>query len=413
MNIRKKENPIIPTPLQYPSMADQSMPKILQPCSKQIPTKYPLLSDIFIQKNLKKWPIKINFPGCRKPHQNWFNWVEKLALKYAKIWELTVSLAQGMKIALAPAVLACLYQNLTFITQNAADFDSAKTEVSVPAPFQIVQLWALERFPCLGSNLAKPLSLGYPRIARWDSVCFKANLVGVRRAIRSSSDSFCWRPYALNLENSRQKSFHIDSDKISSSDLSSDVDEEMKSFYVFLQPQELIGIDCTATYQPQRVMMQFGCDQEVPNHNKLSKVLTNDDENAIIEGFQQETSDEGDLKKPILTSETMKTLLNRDDEAVVSPESEVLNVSDDDNGTKQIICGRNEERSKEDMVVILDSDDEKVGCKDVSLSRSNTKRLKRRIGDSADYPLFINEYSRKVVKKSGVSSGNAIDVENY
>ncbi|KMS98432.1 hypothetical protein BVRB_4g091300 [Beta vulgaris subsp. vulgaris] len=320
----------------------QSTPKTLEKYLKHNPTKTLQLSDIFLQKNLQKWPIKVNFRGWRKPRQKWVNWVEKLSPKYAKIWELTgicggilsslhkikpnpeiilalsefwcsktntfifpwgeatitlkdvnvlyglpvlgetvnfslfeasskhmeeklqqvkddlstrtneskawityfnqekdeiehvgflaywlsmfvfpdlndrrvgkhvfsiaVHLARGEKIALAPAVLACLYQNLTFITHHAADIDSATKEVSVPGAFQIVQLWALERFPFLGSKLAEPLSLGQPRIARWDKVRLKGSLVDLRNALRSSGDSFCWRPYCSNLENWQNRS---------------------------------------------------------------------------------------------------------------------------------------------------------------------------------------------------------------
>ncbi|KNA19565.1 hypothetical protein SOVF_059690 [Spinacia oleracea] len=344
-------------------------------------------------------------------------------------FSVAVRLARGAKIALAPAVLACLYRNLTFLTQHAADFDSAKKQISVPGPFQILQLWALERFPLLGSKLAKPLSLGQPRIGRWDKVSFKASLVDVRKALRSSGECFCWRPYALDLKNWRHRYFNLDVDKLLS-DFSGD-DDELKSFRVCLQPTELIGMDCTATYEPQRVMMQFVCGQKVHAETEFSIPLESgkvrlrllearkpSEEvdntlqesahgNAIIEGLEPECKDD-DHKKLIPASNIIKTELNTD----VTPEREILNVSASDNVT------RDEEQSSEGLVV-MDSDDkmaDKMECKDVMRSRSRTMKSKTRVVDSADYPLLLDEYSSKPVKKvkkSGISFGNPIDVENY
>ncbi|KMS98433.1 hypothetical protein BVRB_4g091310 [Beta vulgaris subsp. vulgaris] len=553
----------------------QSVPKTVENSQKHNPTKPLLLSDIFLQKNLQKWPIKVNFSGWRKPHQSWPNWVEKLSLKYAKIWELTgicdgilsslheikpnpeiilalsefwcsknntfifpwgeatitledvnvlyglpvlgetvnfslfeassknmeqklqqvkdamstsssesdawinyfnkekdeiehvgflaywlsmfvfpdlndrtigkhgfsvaVHLARGVKIALAPAVLACLYQNLTFITQHAADFDSAKKEVSVPGAFQIVQLWALERFPFLGSKLSKPLSLGHPRIARWDKVSLKSSLVDARKALRSSGDSFCWRPYCSNLENWRHRCFYLDYEK-------GDV-EEVKSFGVFLQPVELFGIDCIEIYQPQRVLKQLGCSQKVigataacsplksgdsllkvdnlskTGDNKLWEKPMSAHKNANNEGLEQDGND-GE-RKPVIESHVIDKDMNCDEDihlpesaADISPKSEILNVSGDETVAKQNFYPRDEDQSLEGLIVV-DSDEEmteKLGSKEAIQSRSSTNKLKRRVGDSADYPLYITEYSRKAGKKEkkpGISFGNAIDVEIY
>lgn len=54
------------------------------------------------------------------------------------VFSVAVNLACGKKFALAPVVLPCLYRNLTFVAQIAADFDHVKKEINVPAPFQIV-----------------------------------------------------------------------------------------------------------------------------------------------------------------------------------------------------------------------------------------------------------------------------------
>uniref|UniRef100_A0A803LYD9 Aminotransferase-like plant mobile domain-containing protein n=1 Tax=Chenopodium quinoa TaxID=63459 RepID=A0A803LYD9_CHEQI len=300
---------------------------------------------------------------------------------------VAIRLAKGARIALAPAVLACLYQNMSFLTMHAADFDSAKKEVSVPGPFQILQLWAFERFP-----LSIDLDVG--RIL---------------------------------------------------SGYSGDVDDELKAFQVCLLPQELIGIDRTATCQPHRVMMQFECGQSghkvkvdavltsplksgnvrLLNGKKPSEVGDNipregsisAHEKAVIEGLEQVCKND-DHKRPILTcDEKTESNCNEGSDslepaATVSPVSEILNLSGGetgDNGTKDKV------QSLEGLVV-MDSDDEmaeKAEFKEVIRSRSSTKKLKRRIGDSADYPLFINEYSNaKKVKKSGIF-GSPIDVENY
>ena len=374
----------------------------------------PLLSDDFSLKNPLRWPVKVNFPGWRKPQSNWSNWVEKLSLKYARFWEQTgicdailsslfeikpnpeivlglcefwcpktntfifpwgeatitledvmilaglpvlgepvnlpllgdsmkilegklsrvrsdvskcgnarrasysawvnffneggegvesfenvgflaywlsrfvfpdlstrtlgrhvfpmaVRLSVGVKVALAPAVLACLYQNLTFLAQNAADCSSLKREVSVPGPFWIVQIWALERFPLLGLKLAKPLSLGQPRAARWDKLVLKESLVDVRSILRSG-DGFQWRPYTRDLRNWCHRSFYPVKE-LMVPDCAALDDEELKSFCLCLHPHQLVGIDCAEMYRPQRVAMQFGYDQDLPGECAVLSAL--------------------------------------------------------------------------------------------------------------------------------------------
>lgn len=58
----------------------------------------------------------------------------------------------------------------------------------------------------------------------------------------------------------------------------------------------------------------------------------------------------------------------------------------------------------------------KLRHKNVIQLKSSANKLKRRIGDSTDNSLYINEYSRKArkkEKKTSISSKNSIDVETY
>ncbi|KAJ0100996.1 hypothetical protein Patl1_04246 [Pistacia atlantica] len=116
------------------------------------------------------------------------------------VFSNAIHLARGTRIALAPVVLANIYIDLTSLKEkivaltkfdNWGDEDN-KLAVTVRSPFQLVQIWAWERFLHLRPkpNLIKT---GEPRFALWQE---KLTIVeNVRKVIDSSKDDFDWHPY--------------------------------------------------------------------------------------------------------------------------------------------------------------------------------------------------------------------------
>ncbi|XP_059664170.1 uncharacterized protein LOC132309936 [Cornus florida] len=70
------------------------------------------------------------------------------------VFPIAAQLSQGVQLALAPAVLASLYQNLTMLKEKA--MVSAES-IIVSGPLPLLQLWAFERFPLVGPNLDEEL----------------------------------------------------------------------------------------------------------------------------------------------------------------------------------------------------------------------------------------------------------------
>ncbi|KAH9803563.1 PMD domain-containing protein [Citrus sinensis] len=70
------------------------------------------------------------------------------------IFPLAVHLARGTRIALAPALLASIYRDLNLLKENIValieidhwEDDDSKLSVTLRSPFQLVQIWAWERF---------------------------------------------------------------------------------------------------------------------------------------------------------------------------------------------------------------------------------------------------------------------------
>ncbi|KAL2943692.1 Serine/threonine-protein phosphatase 7 long form-like protein [Bienertia sinuspersici] len=160
------------------------------------------------------------------------------------VFTIAIHLSQGTPIALAHAVLAKLYQELTLLTQNAITLPLDSKHYA-SGLFKIVQLWVCERFPDFGAKLAKPLAVGDPRVARWDNVEIQN-----------------WE-YLAFYEESEQKLSNC-----------ATLDDCLLSFGRFLCSVELNGLetDCREKYQPHRVAMQFGYDQDIPGEFKDSAI---------------------------------------------------------------------------------------------------------------------------------------------
>ncbi|TXG67770.1 hypothetical protein EZV62_009045 [Acer yangbiense] len=141
-----------------------------------------------------------------------------------------VHLSRGTKIALAPAILATIYRDLSLLKEkiaaltkfNKSEVGDSRLAVTIWSPLQLVQIWDWERFIELRPkpNLIK---IGETRFARWHKMMMIVD--NVRRVLDLAKENFDWRPYAKTLRNCRE---------------------------------------CVEHYLPHRVAMQFGIDQDLP-----------------------------------------------------------------------------------------------------------------------------------------------------
>ncbi|XP_054811331.1 uncharacterized protein LOC129312685 [Prosopis cineraria] len=182
-------------------------------------------------------------------------------------FSIALHLARGTRIALAPVVLASIYRDLTLLKGK---FDEAiKSEaykrdhecglsaksIILRAPFQLVQIWAFERFPAfhLKSNI---IEYAQPLTAKWHKVKL-LNCGDVSLALDSSAKSFLWQPYKDSPKLYNEKDGWVCFNN-------SDSQEDLESFARCLRHSQLVGIDCMELYLPHRVAMQFGLDQDIP-----------------------------------------------------------------------------------------------------------------------------------------------------
>ncbi|CDP11864.1 unnamed protein product [Coffea canephora] len=205
---------------------------------------------------LSLWLSRFVFPG------NEFDQIGEHVLPIA------VHLSRGVKIALAPAVLASIYRDLSLLKESMAVSCSLEDEsgegsflaLGLWAPLQLVQLWAWERFLMFRPE-PNFLSFGDPRAARWHDM--KRSAIGnVRPIIDSSGDIFLWRPYTLAVDQWKFPEFYRETEQWV--DIGRCLDEALESFARCLRACVLVGIDCEEPYQPHRVAMQFGLDQDIP-----------------------------------------------------------------------------------------------------------------------------------------------------
>ncbi|XP_061337337.1 protein MAINTENANCE OF MERISTEMS-like [Gastrolobium bilobum] len=175
------------------------------------------------------------------------------------VFPIAIHLARGIEMAIAPAVLASIYRDLSLLNSkiNSAKFRS-NLALSLWAPFQLVQIWALERFPSLQPH-PHPIEQGQPRMARWDRVKMMTNK-NLKLTLDSAGarNGFMWRPY----KNSPPLKVYNENDMWECDNPS--LDRELLSFCRCLRVSELEGMGCIEQYLPHRVAMQFGMDQDIP-----------------------------------------------------------------------------------------------------------------------------------------------------
>lgn len=175
------------------------------------------------------------------------------------VFPIAIHLSQGTTVALAPAVLASLYESLRLLKQQVVS--SVVELVTVLGPFQIVHQWAIERFPILGPKFPKELKPGEPRAARWHKLNSDAGVSLISSTLKSACN-FKWRPFVADLKNWCFVSHYKDNEQLVVN--SSNSAEELRSFGLCLCADELVGLHCIEKYMPYRVAMQFGMDQHLP-----------------------------------------------------------------------------------------------------------------------------------------------------
>ncbi|KAM7504162.1 hypothetical protein LguiB_003066 [Lonicera macranthoides] len=182
------------------------------------------------------------------------------------VFSIAVLLARGNKIALAPAVLAAIYRDLSFLNSTVftkfEDEGGSVSSVTVWATLQLLHVWIWERFPAIRPN-PNSVENGEPRLARWHNLNQVMSIENVRLALDSTSYHFHWRPYSLAVNNCTSCKYYKEEDEWISFDSDN---EDLIAFARCLRASELVGFECVEQYLPHRVAMQFGFDQDLPGH---------------------------------------------------------------------------------------------------------------------------------------------------
>ncbi|KAI9185494.1 hypothetical protein LWI28_007896 [Acer negundo] len=100
------------------------------------------------------------------------------------IFPIAIHLARGTRIALAPAVLAHIYRDLSLLKEKIValaqldhfeiEQDSNAVAITLHSPLQLVQIW--ERFLELRPK-PKLIQLGEPRFAQWHKTMLRVENV--------------------------------------------------------------------------------------------------------------------------------------------------------------------------------------------------------------------------------------------
>ncbi|KAK0601766.1 hypothetical protein LWI29_027250 [Acer saccharum] len=184
------------------------------------------------------------------------------------VFPIAIHLARGTRIALAPAVLAGIYRDLSLLKEKIvalSQLDHFENEqdstlaITLHSSLQLVQIWAWERFLELRP---KPnlIQLGEPRFAQWHNTILRVE--NVRTVLDSAEESFDWRLYAKTLKNWSFLEFYAEKEIWVLVDPGGC--EELESLALCLRISELIGCGYFEHYFPHRVAMQFGLDQDLP-----------------------------------------------------------------------------------------------------------------------------------------------------
>ncbi|CAK8565544.1 unnamed protein product [Lathyrus sativus] len=254
------------TPLEDQEMKEVEKKLILarQERSKKGMTSTSVWMDVFIDKS-----SEIEHEAFLVTWLSIFVFPHKYKLVKSCLFPIAVHLARGNPIALAPAVLASLYKDLSLFKETIVGFKKYSIggdrlpmvwEVSLQSPFYLVQVWVWERFKNLQPQ-PKLINKGDHVLLRWHMV--KAlEIENVRLELDSAIDDFLWRPYVRYADNC---GMFYPNDGISVP-FKKDLDKQMLSFVICMRVSELVGFETIEQYLPHRVAMQFGMDQDVPGY---------------------------------------------------------------------------------------------------------------------------------------------------
>ncbi|VAI37209.1 unnamed protein product [Triticum turgidum subsp. durum] len=174
------------------------------------------------------------------------------------MFPLAAGLARGRCSALAPAVLANIYNDLSAL-KHYLNLSKSHQPFVAGAPLHILQLWVWERFPelrpAINSHGGDP---SMPRATKWHNIRNPLD-PGYIHAVFMSPEEFKWRPYggsSFALPQGRSGCW-VHCHEVATS-------KGLQSFAQCLRPCELVGMQCVEQYCPHRVARQLGFDQDVP-----------------------------------------------------------------------------------------------------------------------------------------------------
>ncbi|KAB2615684.1 serine/threonine-protein phosphatase 7 long form-like protein [Pyrus ussuriensis x Pyrus communis] len=163
-----------------------------------------------IVEEMEKKRMEISRTKAKKACQS--RWIKNLmelpngGYEYEHVAFLSLWLSRsGKRVALAPAVLSGLFRDLSLLKKRVL---SGEAEISVTGPFQLMQLWAFERFPPLIQSPLKTPKPGEPRAARCHKVASKSIGLPLVRTVFKLQENFQWRPFAADLSNLRHSSYY-------------------------------------------------------------------------------------------------------------------------------------------------------------------------------------------------------------
>jgi len=185
----------------------------------------------------------------------------------SSLFPVAIHLARGNPIALAPAVLASLYKDLSLfknillnLSKLPVGGDRLPMEAILQSPFYLVQVWVWERFKNLQPQ---PMLINHddPCLFRWHKAESEdLNVDNVRLELNSAKNHFLWRPYVRFAEKC-ELFYPNDGIWVYNTDL----DDKMLSFVRCTRVSELVGFDSVVQYLPHIVALQFGMDQDIPS----------------------------------------------------------------------------------------------------------------------------------------------------
>ncbi|XP_074310965.1 uncharacterized protein LOC141646881 isoform X1 [Silene latifolia] len=183
------------------------------------------------------------------------------------VFAMAARISCGAKLAFGPAVLASVYGDLTLLKSKILVRESCHG-LKLTSPLHLVQVWACERFPSLGP-VPRMINCGETRLARWVSHARKLyhNIDGIGMCLDSSRQTFRWRPYTMSVANWPLPRFYVNAGKW----VDAASHEDWKLFSRCLLVGQLFGLNCVEEYNPHRVALQFGFDQDIPESIDRSK----------------------------------------------------------------------------------------------------------------------------------------------